>query len=702
MHRLGEFVVKHTKIIIIVFLVLMVLGGFMAMGVQVNLDNIGYLPDTSESKQTVSVLEKEFNMRGTATLMVKETDPLKVLALKEHIDSFPEVNQVVWLDTRVDMKTPVTSWDTRLTDLFYRDGYAKFTILFSDKNDSTVTHEAVRKIEALVGDNGYFIGTAVTSTHSNERINREVPLYSAVAVVLILIILFLSTTSWLEPFLFLLSIGVSIIINMGLNLLGGEVSQITFSAASILQLAVSMDYSVFMLHRFHERRAAGEDVKEAMVNAMTLSTAPVLASALTTVAGFAALLLMDFGIGGDLGIVLARGVALSLLSVLTFLPALIIITDKWVEKWTHRDLNISLKKVSRFSVKARYPLTILLLLLAVVFFRAQGNIDYYYGMDNVLPIADKALTDDKKIREIYGNTEQSTILVPLGHQVEEEAMVEDLLKIPGVNSVDGLGVGATSRLPKELLPASLVEQFHSDKTSMLILTTSTGGSETDEAFVMVDLVREAVQKHIPEAIIGGGSFTFKDLKDVTDADQGKVAIASAILIFFIIMISFQSIGIPLIAVFLIETAIWINVGLVYFMQTPMSFISFIIIGAIQLGATVDYAILFVSRYKENYALLPPIEAARQTVSDTAKSILTSSFILISATMSVYLIATIRTGAELCLFIGRGAFISTVMVLLVLPGMLVLFDPLIRRTSLRWPKKVEFIDKKTKTKVLKST
>jgi len=690
MHRLGEFVVKHTKTIIIVFMVLFLLGGLMSFGVQVNLDNIGYLPDDAGAKQSVKILEDEFNTRGTATLMVAAEDPLQALEIKKKIELLDEINQVIWLDNRVDMKTPVASWDSRLTGLFYKDGYAKFTIMFSDKNDSTITGEGVKKIEKMAGDDGWLMGPAVTSQHSNERINREVPIYSAVAVVLILSLLFLSTTSWLEPLLFLLSIGVSIVINMGLNLISGEVSQITFSAASILQLAVSMDYSVFMLHRFHEKRAEGEDVQTAMVNAMTLSAAPVLASALTTIAGFAALLLMDFGIGGDLGIVLARGVTLSLLSVLTFLPALVIITDKWIEKWTHSDLNFSLKRISRFAVKGRIPLTIILFLLAVLFFRAQGNINYYYGMEHVLPVDDLALTSQTKIKEVFGDTEQSTILVPIGNQMAEEKLASELEKIPGIDSVDGLGIGATSRLPEELLPDSLIKQFHSDKTSMLVLTTS-AGSETDEAFVMVDQVREVIEQYIPEAIIGGGPFTFKDLKDVTDADQGKVAIASAALIFFIIMLTFRSIGIPLLSVFLIETAIWINVGLVYFMNTPMSFISFIIIGAIQLGATVDYAILFVSRYKENLAVMSIKEAARQTIQDTAKSILTSSLILISATLSVYFIATIRTGSELCLFIGRGAMISTIMVLFVLPGMLVMFDPIIRRTTIGWPKKLSSIN-----------
>jgi len=685
MHLIGTLVVRHTKLIIAVFLVLMVLGGLMSLGVHVNLDNIGYLPDSSSAKQAVAMLEDEFGMRGTATLMVKESDPVKVFALKQQLEDLEEINTVVWLDDRVDMNTPVASWDSRLTDQFYQDGYARFTLAFSDKSDSTITHEGVKKALALAGTDAWMAGPAVTSQHSVERINREVPVYSAVAVVLILILLLLSTTSLLEPLLFLISIGASIVINMGLNLLSGEVSQITFAAASILQLAVSMDYSVFMLHRFHEQRAEGLGIKEAMVKAMTLAAVPVLASALTTIAGFAALLLMDFGIGGDLGVVLARGVTLSLVSVLTFLPALVIVTDKWVEKWTHREIMIPMRFAARIAVKGRYVFCILLFAFAVLFFRAQGKVDYYYGMEHVLPADDSALTAEVKIREVFGDTDQSTLLLPIGNPAGEAALADELMKLDGVDSVDGLALGTMSRLPEELLPDSVVNQFHSDKTSMMILTTRYG-TETDQAFTMVEQVRAVVNRLAPQAVIGGGAFTYKDLKDVTDADATRVAIVSAILIFIIVMISFKSLAIPFIAVFLIQTAIWINVGLVYFTRTPMSFISFIILGTIQLGATVDYAILFISRYRENAALLSPKDAARQTVSDTAKSILTSSFILISATFSVYFIATIRTGSELCMFIGRGSLISTLMVLFVLPGLMVIADPFIRATTLGWPKK----------------
>lgn len=685
MHLIGSFVVRHTKIIITVFLVLMVLGGIMALGVHVNLDNIGYLPDSSSAKRAVAMLEDEFGMHGTATLMIHEPDPVKVMDLKRKLESLDEINKVVWLDNRVDLNTPVASWDSRLTDRFYKDGNALFTLLFSDKNDSSITHGGVLKVAELAGPGAILAGPAITSQHSVERINREVPIYSAVAVVLILILLLLSTTSWLEPLLFLISIGAAIVINMGLNLLSGEVSQITFAAASILQLAVSMDYSVFMLHRFHERRAAGDDIRTALVNAMTLSAAPVLASALTTVAGFAALIFMNFGIGGDLGKVLARGVMLSLLSVLTFLPALVIVTDKWVEKWSHRELFLRLKTVAKVAVKGRYALFLLMILLAFLFFRAQGKVNYYYGMDNVLPMNDSALVAQAEIKRVYGDTVQSTLLLPIGDPAGEAALAAELEKMDGVVSVDGLSIGATSRLPDALLPASLVEQFHSKKSSMLILTTKYG-LETDKAFLLVEQVRAAVKRHAPEAVIAGGAFTYKDLKDVTDADSMRVAIISAIFIFLIILITFRSLAIPIIAVFLIQTAIWVNVGLVYFTQSPISFISFIIIGAIQLGATVDYAILYISRYKENLALMPPLDAARKTVSDTAKSILTSSLILISATFSVYFVATIRTGSELCLFIGRGAFISTLMVLLILPGLMVLFDPFIRATTIGWPKK----------------
>lgn len=684
MHRLASIVVSHTKFIILLFVIATIAGGIMALGIQVNLDNVGYLPDKSEAKQATILMEEEFYVYGTANLMIYEPDPLKVDLLTQKIEYLPEVRDVIWINDSIDIRTPVSSWDRSLLDTFYRDGYARLNILFTDKNDSPLTHEGVRRVRELSGTDAQLSGPAIISLNSVERINREIPFYTAIAVVLILILLFISTSSWLEPFLILISIGSSIVINSGLNLISGEVSQITFASAPILQLAVSMDYSVFMLHRFHEQRAKGDGVKEAMVNAMTLSAAPVLASALTTVAGFAALLLMDFGIGGDMGRVLARGVLLSLVSVLTFLPALVILTDKWLERWTHRDVNIPLKTAARLAVKGRKIIVPLVFLFTFVFFLAQSRVDHYYGMEHVLPYDDPSLVALRSEKAVFGDTEQSMLIFPQDNTANEPALVAALYELSNVVSVDGIGTGPLARFPEEMLSTGVTKRFASDNSRMLLITTK-AGTETPEAFSLVTEIRESARTYAPGSKISGAAFTFKDLQDFTGADSFRVSIASAIFIFLIMAVAFRSISLPAIAVFLIQSAIWINVGLVYFFQTPMSFISFIIIGAIQLGATVDYAILFISRYKENMVLMRAVEAARQTVSDTAKSILTSAMILVSATFSVHFIATIRTASELTLFIGRGALISTFLVLFVLPGLLVMFNPFIRATTIGWPR-----------------
>lgn len=677
MHLIGVFTVRHTKTIITVFVLLTVICSVMALGVQINLDNTDYLPASSNAKQAVTQLTSDFGMRGSAVLMIHELDPVKVMTLKKALLEIPQVQEVVWLDGMVNLETPPSFWESRIVNSFYKAGYARMNILFSDINDSIETQKGVDAVQAVAGKDAFLAGPAVTSQHMVTRINNEVPIYSAVAVVLIVIILFLSTTSWLEPLLFLISIGASILINMGLNLFSGSVSQTTFSSASILQLAVSMDYSVFLLHRFHEQRAAGDGVKDAMVNAMTLSAKPVLASALTTIAGFFALVFMQFGIGPDLGLVLSRGVALSLLSVLTFLPALVIVTDKWVERWSHRELRLNFKHIAKYAVKARYFGLALLLVLAVVFYLAQGRIQYYYANENILPIDDTAITADTAMREQYGDVEQSIILLPKEAPEKEMALGTALLKIPGVSSVDGLYTQDTIGVPSEFLPTTLTDQFESENSRMMILRTD-NGKENDAAFETVKQVRALVYSQYPNAKIAGEPFTYLDLKTVTDRDATVVAWLSVIFILIILLITFRSIPIAVMTVFLIQGAIWTNVGLVYFTQTPMSFISFIIIGAIQLGATVDYAILFLSRYKENRLLMSAKEAAARTISDTGKSIITSSGILMSATFSVYFIASIRTGSELCLFIGRGALISTLYVLLILPGLLVLLDPFIRR------------------------
>ncbi|MGD9678948.1 MAG: RND family transporter, partial [Vulcanibacillus sp.] len=568
-------------------------------------------------------------------------------------------------------------------DQFYKDKNALFQIFFVESSDSELTHQAVASIESIIGDKGYLAGSAASSKSTLDRINSEVPLYSVVAVLLILLILIPLTSSYLEPFIFLFAIGTAIIINLGTNIIQGEVSQITFSAASILQLAVSMDYSIFILHRFHEERGKGIEVKQAMLNSLKFSLRPVLASGITTMAGFAALTFMNYGIGKDMGFVLGKGIIFSLITVLTLLPALIILLDKWIEKYTHKELKLSFKRLANKVTKLRYFGVTIAILVSVIFFLAQGNVNYYYSYEGVIPADDRSNIALREIEKIYGETNSTVIIIPKIDKVKEVKLIEDLKNVQNVKSITGLYNEIGTELPELMIPDDALNLYQSDSYSMFTIFLSCE-EETEEAFATVDEIRNVLSSNYDEWFAAGGTFSYKDLADVTNDDFERTTILSIIFIFIILVVTFKSLSVPLIAIFVIELAIWVNLGYAYFFDEPMSFLSFIIVGAIQLGATVDYAILYISRYKENLERMNTFEAARKTIQDTAKSIITSGGILVAGTFSVYFIATIETSSEMCLLIGRGAIISMVSVIVLLPSFLMVFEPIIKRTTLNWP------------------
>lgn len=683
MYKISRFIVNHTKSIITVFLILMAVGGILSTGVGMNLDNTSYLPDTMNSKEAVVKLGEEFGMKGTANVLIEGKEIYEIQELKKKILDVSGVNDVIWLDDFIDVNTPIEFIDKKYIDQFYKDGNALLQVLFTDINESEITHNALSEIESLLQEDTYLSGPSVMSKNMITRSNNEVKIYTVVAVTLVLIILLASTASWLEPFIFILTIGISILMNMGLNILKGEVSQVTYSAASILQFAVSMDYMIFLLHRFHDERRVGTSVKEAMISSIMLSYKPIMASAITTIAGFLALTFMDFGIGKDLGLVLARGVFLSLITVLTFLPAIVILLEKWINRFSHKEISPKFQRISKISSKGRYIFVILVFVFAYLFYMAQTNVNYYYDNNNALPKDDPSFIAKERIDAHYGSKNQNIIIIPSGDKLKELELVQELEDLPYVTKAFSLHSETGTELPEMMIPDTIKDNFSNDNFSMINLDLSTG-KEDEAAFIAVDRIRTIVSDYYDEYYVAGEPFSYKDLKDVTDSDFSKINILSIVFIIVILGMTFKSLSIPIIAVFIIETAIWINVGIAYFLDSSMSFISFVIIGAIQLGATVDYAILYISRYKENLISLPPLKAATETIKNTAKSILISGGILVTATFTIYFIASMRTASELCLLIGRGAIISMISVFFALPGFLVVFEPIIKRTSLDWP------------------
>ena len=539
-------------------------------------------------------------------------------------------------------------------------------------------------IQNILGEKGVIGGPAATSKDLQYITSKEVVYYSLVAFIIISIILFLSLESFIEPILFFIAIGVAIILNMGTNIVFDSISFNTHSIAAIIQLAVSMDYSIFLLHRYIEEKENYKDENQAMIVAIDKTFNSVLSSSMTTVAGFLALIVMKYTIGKDIGLVLAKGVFFSLISVITLLPVLILIFDKVIEKYKHKIFLPNFKKSAAFIIKRKYLLLIIAIIIAVPSYLAESNVNYYYANEKVLPASSDSNIAIKEIDKLFSNKNQLALILPKGDKLNEIQLIKELEDIEGVGDVKGLYSMVDIVIPETFIPEEIKEKFQSENYSLININLNLPmeGNVTQDS---LNRIKEKVSNYYNEWYLTGESAIYSDLKETTAKDFRNVTILSIILISSIILIAFKSITIPLILVLIIQLGIWINLAIPYMKGKELNFISFIIIGAIQLGATVDYAILFTSRYRENLERINDRnKAAVQTIEDTGRPILTSALILFTGTFSVYLITSMTNAKELTLLIGRGAIISLILVLMVLPSLLIIFDKVIGISTINWP------------------
>jgi predicted RND superfamily exporter protein len=683
MKRFAEFIVGHQKFIIAMYVCAIIFSLIGMRFVSVEYDLGSYLPGSMSSIKGKEKLESEFQINGMASLMIKNKDLYSVKELKEKIKEMPGVEEVVWLDSVEDINKPAEFFDEKLTERFARGDFSLLQIQFKEGNESIATREALDRIDEMVAEEHYLGGPAAVSKDMMDTTSRELWLYSAVAFIIITIILVISSEAYYEPILFFMTIGVAIILNMGTNMFFGKISSMTNSVSSILQLAVSMDYSIFLLHRFHEEKK-NRDKKEAMVIAIQKSFSSVSASAMTTVSGFLALTFMKYGIGRDMGFVLAKGVFFSLIAVMTLMPVLILKLDERFNKYKHKIFLPDFNKNSRKLAAIRNIAVVFALILTIPAFLGQSKLKYYYSNEKTLSENSRSAMDNRKIEEIFGKSNEAVLIVPKGDKVRINSLINELKSKDKVDTVQGLYSMVDEYLPDLIIPKEAKDAFESDKYTYFAVNLLTG-VEGEEASKILDEIENIAGKYYDEWYLTGQAVVYKDLQQVTSKDFSVVNIISIILIGLILLLTFKSILIPLLLIFVIQLGIWINLSIPYFQASSINFISFIIIGAIQLGATVDYAILFTSRYKENLAEMSPIEAAVKTIGDTGRSVLTSALILIAGTFSISFITTIRTTAELTLMIGRGSLISLVLVFTLLPGVLVIFDTLIKFTTKGWPK-----------------
>ncbi len=594
------------------------------------------------------------------------------------------VSKIDWIDDFTDINVPSDFIPEDLKNQFI-SGKSTVLQIQLEAAESGDTQQIIERIRDTAGDEAFLGGQPVLSYDLKTIVAKEKIKYFIIAFAVIFVILSLFTNSFIEPLILLMTVGMAIILNLGTNVFIGKISYMTASIAAIIQLGVSMDYSIFLLHRYHEEKKNHISRKRAMAAAISKTVIIVTASVLTTVAGFAALMIMRIGIGKDMGFVLAKGVILSLVTTLALMPCLILVFDKLIEKTKHRILPLKLNLISKWITKARWVFLILIVILIIPSFLAQKNLDYYTSSTSSLPEGSSAVEATDKIKQEFESGEVIYLITADEGMTGERELINKIKTVPEVKSVSSITETVDASIPETFIPDELTDQFKNSDYSYCSIQLTTGIDDENTADA-IEHIRDFASGTYDEWYLTGEAVMQKDLAEISETDLKYVSILSIGLIALIIAIIFRSLSLPVILVVIIQLAVWINLSIPYFSNQPVYFLTSIFIYAIQLGATVDYAILFTSRYKENLQFINPLEAVQRTINETSRSILTSVLILFSATASIAFVTEIKTTYELTILIGRGAIISMATILLGLPALLLLFEKVIGRTTLGWRRK----------------
>lgn len=644
--------------------------------VSVNYDMKDYLPEDSPSTEAIDIMEDEFSRSvPNANVMMKDMTVQEALQFKKELEAIDGVSDVMWLDDVIDTKTPLEMMDDETVETYYKDGNALFS--FSIRNGEEV--EITDAIYDLIGDDNALTGDALENATQQEAAFSETMFAASLLVPIIIIILILSTTSWLEPVFFLTAIGVSVLINLGTNIFLGEVSYVTQSVAPILQLAVSLDYAIFLLHSFQDYRDEGVQPKEAMRLAIKRSFPAIIASASTTFFGFIALTFMNFEIGSDLGLNLVKGIVLSFLSVMIFLPALTLMFYKWIDKTQHKPFIPKFKNVGKFVMKIKIPVVLIVVLLLVPAFLAQNQITFIYGIGEQEETTRPGL-DEREIEDVFGKNTEIVLLVPKGDVATEERLVDDVNDLEHITNTLSYVTAVSAVIPEEYIEEDVKEEFYSDHFSRIIITTDLG-DEGEEAFEVIEEVNAVAADYYGEDYYAlGESVTLYDMKNVVEKDNTVVNILTVVTIAFVLLVTFKSLMFPVLLLLTIQASVWLNLSVPYFADEPLVFIGYLIISTVQLAATVDYAILLTVEYRDNRKVMPALPAVKKTLDDKLFSIVISASILSSVGFILWITSTDPIVSSIGLLLGRGALLAFTMVVLLLPAMLVLLDRVIEKAT----------------------
>ena len=682
--RFSKAVVKWRVPIVIIAIFLMIPATIGMINTRINYDMLDYLPDTMDTVIGQNELMEDFG-KGAFSMLVIENMPEKdVAALKEKIEQVEHVDSVIWYDSILDLSVPMQLLPDKIYNEFNTGDATMMAVFFDSATSADVTMDAIREIRAIAGKQVFVSGMSALVTDLKDLCEQEEPIYVAIAVVLACVAMMLLLDGWLVPFVFLASIGIAILINLGTNGFLGQISYITKALSAVLQLAVTMDYSIFLWHSYNEQRELLSDPKEAMANAIHQTLTSVVGSSLTTVAGFIALCFMTFTLGKDLGIVMAKGVVLGVISCVTVLPSLILIFDKPLQKTKHKCIIPDMHPLARKLTKV-FPIFLIIFVLLIppaYYGYDKTNDEVYYDMGECLPKDIEYVIANTKLREEFDIASTHMLLVDASTSSKDvHSMIKEMDEVDGVKYVLGLESVLDSSIPESMIPESLTKILKSDRWELL-LVNSEYKVASDLVNDQLDQLNAILKKYDPTGMLIGEAPCMKDMIETTGHDFQVVNAVSIVAIFVIILIVEKSLSLPFILISVIELAIFINLGLPHYFGQSLPFIAPICISTIQLGATVDYAILMTTRYKaERAAGKSKHDAVSIALGASIPSILVSGMGLFAATFGVAVYSDIDIISSMCSLMARGAIISMLCVILILPALLMLCDGLIRHTTL---------------------
>lgn len=680
---LPDFIIRKSKAIEKVFIVMVLISAVMAPFVEVNYDLTEYLPDSVESRQGLNIMEDTFGYPGTARVMIKDVTLYEAKAYKDRLEKVDGVDRILWLDTGTNVFSGEGFIDYTSIDQYYKDDCAVMDVIFEEGDTSKKTSAAIDDMKEITGEKGCYVGMAVQDKSVAKNVRSEMQMILVIGVFMIFLVLCLTTNSWVEPFLYLTVMGVAVVINKGTNLFLGEISFLTNSVSAVLQLAVSMDYSIFLIHAFTRYKKAGMGQTEALRAAIDEALNSIFASSLTTIVGFIVLVFMRFSIGYDMGIVLAKGIVCSLLTVVLFMPAMIIRLAGWMERTAHRPFLPEFDRLSRGIYRVRYLVLAVVAVLVLPAYTAQGMNSYMYGNDAVgAGEGTEVYADEQEIDRIFGRSNMMMALVPSGDNVREREFSQELSDLPYTKTVMSLSQTLPEGVPESFLPESVTGLLHDESGWSRILIYVRSKGESEAAFRYADEISAIMKEYYPgESYLVGATPSTQDIKATITEDYSRVNTLSLIGVFVVVMFSFKSILIPIIAMIPIEVAIFINMAVPYIAGETMIFMGYIIVSSIQLGATVDYAILTTNNYIACRKTMEKEAAAVETLKRSIPSILTSGSILTIVGYILYHISSIAAIGDMGHLIGRGAILSMLLVCTFMPALLVLGDRILMNNEL---------------------